>query len=275
MPTRTSETVKAELKAKLISEAQISTAEPVYTVLDDLLSNAYLEYAPASGLDFTLLDESGKENELVIILAWIRVCDSRASSVAPQSSSRGTAGGFGSDRDTPFAKNTALAKILRERYANLRAALAIGSTDAESGDITMGELVRHDEYSNAQVPFRTAKNLAAPILSNRTPTAVSADATLLGTVVLSWTKLSSEYFDELILLGSNTAGIYQDWNQSSSGPIPFSASDSSIMFRSTDNQQTATRITYLTAGDVYFVAAVRDTNGRYTFSNEIKVTIIA
>lgn len=269
----TSDQAKGELKTQLVGRAQIASSEQVSLQLDLILDQAYSEYAPSNVGDYLLLTK--REYELVLILAWIRVCDSRASAYAAQASISGAGAGFGSDRDTPFAKNSKLAKELRFRYSELLASLTT-EEDGDSGGITVGELVRHDDLIDASVPLSQAQPLRAPRLSSRSPTTVSAGGTLQGTVILSWTEVKSEYFSEAIIVINDTAGIAQDWNGAGNNDkVPNVATASSAVYRTTDSKTTATKLSYLAAGTYYFVLALRDANGRFTFSNEITVVIAA
>lgn len=269
--------IRDTIKSRLIGRAGISAQESCNTYLDSYLDEAVAEhdssYAPAGVADYSLLPVS--EYELVLLLAWVRVCEFRASNAAPQPSLRGVGAGFGSDRDTPFAKNMAMAKYLRQQYDNLKSTLESQESENGTGDITLGELYRKDDLIDAAVPLTVAPLLKAPTLSYASVVDVQTGGADLGSVIVSWTAVLSEYFSELFLFKSSTAGIVQMWNETPASGIPFVSADASQIYATTDNFSKAVKNTSLAAGTYYYVMAMRDTNGRYSFSNEIAVTIPA
>ncbi len=265
--------VKATLITRLRNQAQINQQEAVFNdtaVLNDVMDAALIEHDADLGIDtagYAALPV--REEELVLLLAWIRVCYARASFAAPQPSLI-TPGhmAFGSDRDTPLKKNLALAKALRERYDQLLSDLeGDESDDAEgaAGDITVGEFYRTDEVLSTHVPLLTAPQMPAPVIAQR---AVGA-----GYAIIGWEKMSSSTFRELFLFQSSSAGIHEEWNNDGLGGIPFVKSTATQIYSTTDNIRKAAKITSLAAGTYYFCAAVRDSSGNYVFSNELTVAV--
>lgn len=269
--------IRDTIKARLIGRAGISAQEACNTYLDSYLDEAVAEhdasYAPAGVADYNLIPVA--EYELVLLLGWVRVCEFRASNAAPQPSLRGVGAGFGSDRDTPFAKNMAMAKYLRQQYTDLKATLEGNDSDAGAGDILLGELYRKDELIDAAVPFNVAPNLKAPTLSASSIVDVATGGADLGSVIVAWTGVYSEYFGELLMFRHTSPGIVQMWNSTGNSGIPFIATAASYIYSTTDNFAKSIKNTQLAAGTYYFVLLMRDTSGRYSYSNEVEVVIPA
>jgi hypothetical protein len=278
MPT----TTQATLKARLIARAGISAQEEVNANLDAFLDQSVAEhsdeYAPDGVADYALVPVN--EYELVIILAWIRVCEFRASHVAPQPSissrAAGLGHGFGADRDTPFKKNMEMAAYLRKLYDEKWDDL-LGDEDEENGtgDITVGELYRTDEILDIPVPTRVVPLLSAPAISASEIVDVATGGAEGGSVVISWKSVLSSAYAELMIYFRTSAGIYQNWNHDGNQGIPFVASDAVRVFQTTDNVAKGMKNVGLAAGTFYYVLVMRDTSGRFTFSNELKVIIPA
>lgn len=271
-----SDQVRDTLRNRLIGRAGISAQEEVNPHLSDYLDEALEEHdtdyiTPSTGAaDFTLLPL--REYQLVIILAWIRVCEFRASSAAPQPSLRGfgagaaVGAGFGGDRDTPFNKNMKMVEYLRKQYDQLSAQLEEDEeTEIGNGDITVGEFVRRDELLDVAVPLHVAPGLRAPTLS------VAASGA--GTVTLEWGETLSEYFSQIYVFRATSAGIYQSWNRDGASGVPLIASAAIKAFDTTDNIARGLKIESLAAGTHYFLLAVQDIGGNWTYSNEVSATV--
>lgn len=266
--------VKALLVARLKSRASVQDIEPVKVELPAIMDDALLEHTPDNALlDYLRL--ATFEHELVLLLAWARVCDARASLSAPQASIK-TPGGFGSDRDTPFYKNQKLAETLRARYQELKSRLAASSSSENpSGDITVGDLYRRDEFIDTDVPLSTVPPLPAPILSASSIVGQTAGGAELGSVVLDWPARALASFDGLVMFQSSAPGIYQSWRVDQNANVPQIAAAAEEIFRTTDSLRRGVKLSGLLAGTYYFLLAQRDTSNRYAYSNEVTVIVPA
>jgi len=288
MPTTTSAQVAAQLLTSLQVRGQFKSQEAIYPTLSTYIDDAYQEHAPDNNMDYSLLTKL--EYQLVVLLAWSRACVSRASFIAPDSNMKSAGSMFGSDRDTPFAKNLKLAEYLLGEYHRLKGAIAENAAPVDdveaAGDITIGDLYRNDELLSARTPLYIApsmrvSNMAAQIITPDTGGGI-------GSVVLSWGAMEFENFGEIYLIQSPVAGIYQNWNldgnatpgttstpsiASSLAVIPFCNPAASIIYRTTDSFRKAAKVINLAAGTYYFAFAVRDTTSNYSYSNELTVVI--
>lgn len=279
----TSTQVRDTLKARLKGKAGISSQEDCNPFLDDFLDESLVEhsvaFSPGNVPDFTLLPF--RQYELVLLLGWIRVCEYRASSAAPQPSLRAfgpgsqAGAGFGGDRDTPFKKNMELAAYLRKKYDDLKTRLDDQQDEQGSGDITIGELYRQDELTDAAVPWRSSPLLNAPQLTLETVTGVAAGGASLGIATFAWTAVSSEYFSQLYLVRNALPDIQQMWNQDGVNGVPFVNTGTVSVYDTTDNIAKGARETMLAAGTYYYIIAMRDTSAQWTFSNEVKAIVPA
>lgn len=278
----TSAEIRTTLVARLKGKAGISDQEEVISSLPDFMDEALMEhdplYAPAGVANYTLLPLS--EYELVLILAWIRVCEFRASNAAPQPSLRGIAGqgvgsGFGGDRDTPFKKNMDMAKYLRTKYDDLKAQLEADEDEQGSGDITIGELYRKDEVLDIAVPMGSVPQLNAPALTVGDIVGEAAGAANLGSVVLLWNGVLSTYFSEFVVFRSSAANIKQMWNKDGVDGVPFINPGSTKVYTTTDNMTQGMKEQNLAAGTYYYVLLLRDSSNMWSFSNEVSVVIPA
>lgn len=266
MPT--SAQIKASLSEKLINRATITQQEPVYSEVGSCLDDALNEHMPDAAGDYACLPS--REHELVLLLAWERVCFSRASFYAPQPSLNLKSGapGFGSDRDTPFKKCTDLAAVLRKRYELLSSTIKDRSAEDDdtnaSGDITIGELVRADDVLGVVVPLSAAPRIR--------PVSLKLDSLVPGATeaVISWTSCPFDDYAETRVLLSQSAGIYQNWNSDGSNGVPYSSPASSTLFTTHDPKGRALKITGILAGVDYFVVVVVSSlRGDYAYSNEL------
>lgn len=277
MPS-TSTQIRDSLAARLKAKAGISDQEPCLQYLGDYLDEALVEHSGVIDPDFTVLPK--REQELVILLGWVRVCEFRASNAAPQPSLRGfgsgaqAGAGFGGDRDTPFKKSMDMAKYLRDKYTDLRALLESGDDDG-SGDITVGELYRRDELIDASVPFHTSPGLQAPLLSFLTAIGVTAGGADQGCAIFEWPATLAENFSLLTVFRASQAGIRQMWNADGVSGVPFILPTASKVYETSDNIAKGLKEKNLAAGTYYYVIVVKDTSGVWSFSNEVAVVVPA
>ena len=270
MPSTASNDLRTALALKLRKRAVVTEVEPVFALLEDTLDDALNEHLPDSAGDFTALKP--REHELVILLAWERVCFSRASFYAPQASLNSKSGnvGFGSDRDTPFEKNTKLAKALREQYIALRDNQQANSNEPDNldpaGDITVGELFRTDDVLGVTVPLTGTP----PLL----PVKLTLDsAVITGGAIVRWTTCEADDFLDLRILVSSSSGIYQDWNSDGKNGLPYCSADAEQVFKTPNNRGRAIKLVDLPVGSYFVVAVVVSRTNEVAYSNEITFTV--
>lgn len=269
----TSDEVFAEIKTSLIARAEVQDTERVFSKLDLFINEALVEYKNESTSDFSVLHVI--ERRLVVYLAWISVCYTRASAFAPQASQKpgsNTGFGFGADRDTPYKKCIDLAEKLREQYTLLKEDFdsKYGDLDDEdgsgsSGDVEIGTLVRREENLSVTVPYRQAN--AIPILVFERLTAAAGEA------LLSWSRFDPAGFSDAFVFRSSTAGIHQKWNHDGNSGVPFIAAAAEKVYATTDNIGKQIKQTGLPAGTYYYLLVVKSTNNVYSYSPELTVTV--
>lgn len=261
--TQTSDDIRETLKSQLVRRAVIQPAEGLAATLDDIFTTALSQFDPSTEGNFTALTPI--EYEAVILLAWIEVCMTRASTMAPQPSLalRNNAPGFGADRDTPFKKCMDLAKKLEERYHAYCERHGIGEYEEDGGDVTVGSLYRDDERSSGKLPVTDAPALPIPTLTATPET---------GAVLIEWNLGSPDTLAEAMLFVCTNSAIYQPWNQNSTTGIPRLNNLASITYRTTDIGEKAVRCT-TTSGTYYFLLVLRDTNGNLTYSAPVTAVV--
>ena len=234
--------------------------------LEYFLNTSLAQHNPAYTFD-TL---PAREEELVILLAWIMVCETSASTSVNESnlksSSSGLAGGYGQDRNTPFHKNLDFIKYLKQRYADLSRSILNSDTglSATEGQVVMGTLYRTNDEIDALTPLRTSP--VPPIaLSNATPLNTS--------VVLKWSFPPFENYYSVVLFKSSTPNIREEWNHDSVSDIPEISSSSERLVDIKDPTQRAVKVINLSPSTQYYFLAVLKTNsGRFAYSSEVSVT---
>lgn len=269
----TSDEVFAAIKTSLIKRAEVQDVERVYGSLDLFINEALIEYKNADTADFSVLHVL--ERRLIVYLAWISVCYSRASALAPQASQKpgsNTGYGFGTDRDTPFNKCMSLATKLREQYDALKEEFDSKYGDANgadggdgSGDVEVGVLTRKEEYLSVTVPYKQAN--AVPILT------FESYAAGVGEVLLGWSKFDPANFQEAYVFRSSVAGIHQKWYHDGNSGVPFVAAAATKIYTTTDYLSKQIKQTALPAGTYYFVLVVKSINEVYTYSDELTLVV--
>ena len=199
-----------ELRDALKSQASIQVSEVGLdnTLLDSFIAAALSEHNPS----YTLATIPDIEEELVLLLAHIRVCIWRANDAARNGNLNSSGSGFGEDRTSPVSSNLKVADRLRLRYDQLCGRMGLPST-AQQGTVSVSSnLVDDATLNGAMVPLSEAKDPPAPLLLLR---AVVADNTK---VIASW-AMPSEVFDfdaYLLFLLDSGSDIFQNWNWNSS-----------------------------------------------------------
>lgn len=267
----TSAEALTNLQSRLGKQAAVAESEAAYLLLRDFLEQALNEHAPHYVGDFARI-ASPREKELVLLLAWERICIYRASQCAPQGTTQQSAVTFNADRNTPFDKNMKLAKELRARYENLVAKYAESDEDSSfvvSGDITIGSIYKDGEDVPMHVPIHGAPPPSTPSLEIMSMDSVN------GTVVLRCLDIDPQYAAELYVFISTTAGIYEAWNYSGGGavPIPFAREDAILAYQTTDTKRNVCKVTDLLSVKHFAVCAYRTVAGEWVYSAEIPVPL--
>ena len=134
--------VGSVLLERLIAEAGITSDEKAFwennnSILTNYLASAFRQHGTVDSL--AVLPTA--QYDLVVILAWEKVCLFRANAFA-RASSQSAPQGFGQNKDTPYYKNTLMAKELRERYNRERIQLGLSSMDSGATNSVQVSTVR-------------------------------------------------------------------------------------------------------------------------------------
>lgn len=254
----------ADIRAQLKLDAQIQDSEGItHAMLDSYISDALKEHNAAYTIDTLPV----KEVELVKILAWVRVCLTRASNAVNLSDLSGTQG-YGQDRNTPYRKNIDMAASLKERYAELAPRLT-QATIVPEGVVVVSSVHLSAPEIDAPVPFNPPVLPPLPVLTVTTPTATEA--------VLSWTVQSFSFFAEFIIVALNhdTDSLLQEWNFNSVSTIPKIHDSAQILYRSYTPSLRSIKVTSLDrATKLRFAVVVRSQTNEYTVSNECVLNVV-
>jgi len=242
--------------------------------IDAYLRDAIYEHAPSLNGSFESLPAS--HEQLVILLAWIQVCHTRASQYASETDVRGPGEHFSHEAKTPTDKNLKLAAALQMRYDALRAKLiADGALDDLYGksDVIQSQLYRREETTG--IPTDTIDPIAdAAILEGTTPV---ADGENPGTyyTILTWTRSVVSEFYEYIVFKSLNSGIYEPWNYNEASAVKGVNDGAESIFTSTDRDDIALKVISLQPDTkYYFLVVTVDRRKRYAYSNEVEVEYV-
>lgn len=233
--------------------------------LQTLIGEAMTEHN--ASYDYTTLP--AKEEQLVVLLAWIQVCYMRASRFGAELSV--SVGGSGVDRAQPFNPFIQLARELRTRYEALCNQIGVppGGADIESSQILQGELSREDSLSGLTLPLDTQRVPPTPVLSSDQQTNGVGNRT----VRLSWRLGRMTDFQTFRVFSSSTAGLSDPSTLSENTALyPGLKTGVTCLAALTELYQTCIRLSGFDAGDVYIVVAVYDADNRLAISNEIHLT---
>ena len=255
------------LVTTLKTRSQIQSSDGISdSLLESFLTSSLAYHNPTYTWDTLPV----REEELVILLAWIMVCETRAAQFVNESdlssSSSGLAGGYGQDRNTPFNKNMALIKYLKQRYSDIAKAVASPDSGMSSseGQVVLGTLYRSDDLADALVPLQTS-----PVPS----IAVSAGIVSATNLVLKWSFPSFENYHSVILYKSTAPSIREEWNHDTVSDIPEISSEAERLIDIRDQSQKAIRVINLSPSTQYYFLAVLKTNSfRFSYSNELALT---
>lgn len=247
----------------LRKEAQCETNEYDDAMLFQWVVEAILEHNAAYAEDGS--DLPTKEEQLVRILAQIKVCNGRASREANQASLR-SGQGYGADRDTPYYKNIDLASKLRVRYNAMCERMGIAGATEDIGNVVVGRLSVVDSSISARTPYAQDRViLKASVLTELSVTATSCK--------LEWTRNTDETFDEYIVFGRSNAAVLDAANIEPSHGIPKIHDSATRLLTVYDPRANAREFTGMTTGVPYrFVVVTKNRQGTYAYSSELIVT---
>lgn len=254
------------LRDALKRQARIQASENFTDAdVDGFLNSALREH----NSDYTVDVLPAAEEELVIILGWIRLCHSRAAQWA-QSADTGGQARLHQDNDTPFKKNMSLAKSLRERYDSLYLSLGL---EEKATSIEVTTVTAQDAWVEAEVPLSLSRALEAPVLS-----LASGESKTTGTTyILKWTVERSENFQEWRLFHlatdpSSTDTIRQNWNQFSTAKTPQISDSASLVKTISDQQILCLKATGVdkTKRNLFLLVAV-SRSGLFSHGNELEL----
>jgi hypothetical protein len=257
----TLESMLATLKEKAVIRTEESLSDPFLT---SLLQEAIIEHNPV----YSIASLPTPEVYPVILLAWIKLCHTRASKEVNTSNIKG--GGmsapFSQENKTPYDKNMSLAARLREAYNHMMASMG-GVVGTDKNTIAVSTIVVQSMITDALTPGFAAPYLPAPVLSKE---AVEDEP---DSIVLTWTSANTSQFMNFILMFSMNEGIHESWNSRGKNSIPYVSSDSEKIWESSNQNQKTVKIEDLETGDNYFIVILKSADGRYSYSNEVLVQV--
>jgi hypothetical protein len=202
------------------------------------------------------------EVEAVVMLAWIRVCQARASKATKYYSVSGRDGSI--DRSSMVGTNLEMARQLREDYVTLCTRLGINPAP----EIIVSEFEKFDDSLHAMTPVETHE---PPESCNLSITSYGGEE-----VVLQWTESQPRNTFTFYQLFVGTEAGLQDFSNlgDTSGVRHFGLNESKAtmlkIYR--DHWRTSCKIENLDPSETYyFVLKLVDCNGRFSLSNEIVV----
>lgn len=219
--------------------------------------------------NYTIGTLPAAEEELVLLLGWIRLCHSRAAQWA-QAADTGGQARLGQDNDTPFKKNMSLAKSLKLRYDELRIGLGL---ESKSDVIEVSTSTAQDTWTEAEVPLALSRPLTAPVLSLAAGESLAEGTTY----ILKWTVERSENFQEWRLFHMATASngaatIREEWNQFSAAKTPQISDAAALVKTISDQQILCLRVTGVDKSqrNLFLLVAV-SRSGKYSYGNELEL----
>lgn len=257
-------TTATALATVMKGRARVQSSEGISdATLESLITAGLTEHNPS--LTFATLPTA--QEELVILLGWIRLCVVRAGKAAQEGNLSGPSG-YGQDRNTPYYKNMDLAKNLRAQYDSLAKSLGLAATQ-ETQSVVVSDLLKPAVVHRGEA---TSEHYTpAP------PVPVLALETDLNTeAVLIWTFPHWDQFYSFILFTSDstTEQIYQDWNMASQTTTPRISNLATKLIEWYDNDVRAVKVTDLDrAKDQRFLLVVRSKTDTYSYSNEVVIEI--
>jgi hypothetical protein len=244
-------------------EAQCDTSEYDEAIVSLWVGEAILEHNAA--LSFDGSDLPVKEEQLVRMLAQIKICNARAAREANQASVRSSQG-FGSDRDTPYYKNADMVARLRARYTTMCSAMGIAGATSGAGTIVVSRLSVVDGSTGVRAPY--VMDVIPLSASKLTELAVA-----ITSCKIEWTENTDETFDEYLVFGRENSAVLDPANIQPTHGIPKIADLATRLCTIYDPRLNAREFVGMTTGVPYhFVVVTRNKQGRYAYSNELVVT---
>jgi len=258
--------IREELKVDFV----VSTSESINnTVLDRWIVESIREHNSAYAVDGSNLP--AREVPLIKLLAGSKLCTRRASDWANKNSISSSQG-YSNDRDTPFSKLTRQSQLLIAEYNRQCVSMGISPEDAGgAGSITQGTLTKLDPDG-----YRTPYQFDTTVIP--VPSLSLFGAAKATEATIQWTKSRDNTFADYIVfyaLGANVA-LFDPSNMDSTAGIPRVSDDASMLSEISNPDQTALRVTGLTASTPYsFMVVVKNQQGKYAYSSVLTLTTTA
>lgn len=254
-----------KIASQLNTRARVQPSEGFdLSFLGQLVDAALIEHNSSLTID-TLPDNQG---ECVLLLAWIRLCYDRASSIVNNPNVSSASSGFGSDRNTPFQKNLQLAKSLRDQYISLCQSIGIDPSP-EPNSIFVSSLIVSDPLKqDMAVPLSAAPTPPSPVLSVVSSNLGSSE------VIIAWTFSEFDFFKSFTLFNlQGTDPIRQDWNFSSQSSYPKINNIAQNLGTFYVEQLRSVKVTEVDLTQVQrFILVATSLSQTYSYSNEVVIT---
>ena len=257
--------VLATLVASLKEVANVTAND----VISDTLAGTFLTQALAQHNPmYSITSLPAREEEVVQILAWIKVCLKRASNVVSQQTAHGPAG-FGQDRETPYRKNMDMVAQLQRQYQAVCGRLGLSN---DGTGVTTSFLTTLDDRTDAITPLSLEPTVGPLVLT------VTQSTTNLSIFDFSWNFPAFDNFDsvqlfmvERTLLETDDA-LYQEWNYESDTGIPRLLNGATLLVTISRADQKSVRVTELDFLLRHrFLAVLKTRSGHYAYSEETYV----
>lgn len=251
-----------DLLKRLKAEASIETSEGFDDELD--LTVDIEEAIERHNSSYTADTLPDNEVQLVMLLAWAKICYRRAAKFAKEANSTGGQG-FASDRTTPYNKCINLAEMLEKRYRASSDNLGITTSGTS---IVVGSLVKFDTLINQITPRSQG---APPNL--RLFVAAGESVSDGDTIILQWDTREYQNFDSFILFTTNDGNrIYELQNQHSATGYPRVRDSAVKVITITDCLQRAIIISNIDKTvQNNFLMLNKSASERYSYSNELLI----
>ncbi len=253
----------ADLIIKLKAKSRLQTSEGIE---DDDLEVDFADSLIQHNRLYSFASLPVNEEELVLILAWIRLCFRRASKSVMSPASSGTAGFIQND-DSPYKKNIDLANQLQKRYNALVASLPLESSAGGIVVTTVGIL---DSRSDRVLP-PTATPTPPPVLLEL----AAGESTSVGTTyILNWyTDKFDGYYELVLFHTTGSDALLQTWNFNSDTGVPRILNGASKSSSFTDQDLRSVKVTDINkAVTNRFILVQIGRGSKYTYSNELALS---
>ena len=257
-----------EIRDQLLIDAAVQAEESIdESTVDRYIEESISEHNSAYDVDGSNLPS--REIPLVKLLAWIKLTTLRASKWATKNSLTNHQG-YGSDRDTPFAKLSKQAADLRKEYD--RRCVAMGIANDAGGDSSMivqGQLSVVDLDGDYRTPYT---NDRTPLVA---PTLLQLGTSLQTELTIQWTKSLDPTFSAAYVFYKTGASqtLYDETNVDSTTGVPRIVDTAIKLWSVVDADFNSLKVSGLTANSSYtFIVAVQNRQSRWVYSAALSLT---